>query len=355
MSWVEPTSVDNEFALLYAKLENGRWSDPEVIARSNSWFVNWADYPSIVAQNERPVAVHWLQKIPGNTYSYNVNMSLNKRRGGWSDTITPHADSTATEHGFVSMVPQSQNSVLAVWLDGRQTHNRADDEYFDLSKAMTLRSAVIDSDGSISQKHEIDNSVCDCCNTSLAATNDGAIAAYRNRTGDEIRDIYVSRFQNGEWTEPAAVHNDGWNIAACPVNGPEIAARDSTVAVAWYTGANDRQSVKVAFSSDKGTTFSEPITLKNEQAVGRVGIAIAENGQTYVSWIDREDGQTVIKVSTVSSDREVTETRTLAPINESRSSGFPQMAATKDGLLFAWTDISEDGEINSIKTTTLPF
>lgn len=354
MSWVEPTGTDNEFALFYSTLQDGKWSNPERIARSNSWFVNWADYPSVTAQNGQPVAAHWLRKIPGGTYAYNVNMSL-WQDGDWSDAVTPHADSTATEHGFVSMVSRDQNSVLAIWLDGRQTHDRADDEYFDFSKAMTLRSAVINSDGNVSEKREIDNNVCDCCNTSLAATGDGAIAAYRNRTEEEIRDIYVSRFQNGSWSDPVAVHDDGWNIAACPVNGPEIAVRDSTAAVAWYTGADDRQQVKIAFSDDLGATFSEPIILNSDKAVGRTDIAISEEGTTYVSWIEEGQELDVLKVGTVSSGREVIETRTVGQVSKSRSSGFPRMVIGREELIFAWTDVAEDGSINRVKTAALPF
>lgn len=354
MSWVEPTPAENEFALLYSILQNGQWSTPEMIARSNSWFVNWADYPSVTAKNGQPVAAHWLHKIPGSAYSYNVNLSM-KQRGDWSDVITPHADSTATEHGFVSMIPRDQNSVLAIWLDGRQTHNRTDEEYFDLSKAMTLRSAVINSDGEVSTKREIDNNVCDCCNTSLAATGDGAIAAYRDRTEEEIRDIYVSRFQNGSWSDPVAVHEDGWEIAACPVNGPQIAVRDSTATVAWYTGADDRQQVKVAFSDDLGANFSDPIVLNNAKAIGRTDIAMFRDGTTYVSWLEENQDRAALKVSTISSAYEIVETRTVSLMSKSRTSGFPQMVIGQEELIFAWTDVAEDGSISSIKTTALPF
>ena len=60
----------------------------------------------------------------------------------------------------------------------------------------------------------------ECCPTTAVMTSDGPIAAFRNRTEDEIRDIYVSRLENGKWTEPRAVYRDNWKINACPVNGP---------------------------------------------------------------------------------------------------------------------------------------
>ena len=47
---------------------------------------------------------------------------------------------------------------------------------------------------------------------------------FRNRTDDEIRDIYVTRYEMGRWTAGKAVHDDGWQIHACPINGPAVSA-----------------------------------------------------------------------------------------------------------------------------------
>ena len=60
---------------------------------------------------------------------------------------------------------------------------------------------------------------------------DGPIAVYRNRTDDEIRDIYVSRYEMGAWTVGKPVHNDGWHVEACPVNGPVVSAHGKDVTV----------------------------------------------------------------------------------------------------------------------------
>ena len=40
-------------------------------------------------------------------------------------------------------------------------------------------------------------------------------------------------------TATTAVYNDGWKIAACPVNGPAVAANGKRVALAWFTAPND--------------------------------------------------------------------------------------------------------------------
>lgn len=349
LSWVEPAAEDGRHRLLYSTLDRGQWSPPKEIASSSKWFVNWADYPSIVASGGAPRAAHSLRKIPGNTYSYNVNIFLNSN-GRWSPPLTPHHDSTATEHGFASMVPW-KGKVLAVWLDGRQTHDRSDEEYFDIEKAMTLRSAVITPDGEVTHKRLIDDSVCDCCNTSLARTARGAVAAYRNRTGEEIRDIYVSRYDGKQWTPPVAVHDDGWNIAACPVNGPAVAAADSMVAVAWYTGADKTPTVKAARSNDFGAHFNEPVTINEAEPLGRVDAGVDRKGNTYVSWIEQAADGHRLKVRRIGPDGTLSRAYAVAEMNSSRKSGFPQMELSGDRLVFAWTHV--DSSQTRIRTAVL--
>ena len=54
---------------------------------------------------------------------------------------------------------------------------------------MTLRSALISTDGVLLEDHLVDDLVCDCCQTDVAETAHGPIGVYRNRTRQEIRDI----------------------------------------------------------------------------------------------------------------------------------------------------------------------
>lgn len=350
MSWVEPAGEKEVIKLLYSQFKEDGWSEPQPIDSSSGWFVNWADYPSVLAQNGSVKAAHVLKKIPGNTYSYNVNVYLNKADKSWSAPITPHFDSTATEHGFVSMTPWN-DTILAIWLDGRRSQNRSEEEYYDMDKAMTLRSTVIDQKGTITQQHLIDATVCDCCNTSIATTSKGAIAAYRNRTSEEIRDIYVSRFTDGKWSTPTPVHNDNWKIGACPVNGPAVAAYDSVAVVAWYTAAGGNPTVKVAFSTDYGKTFSKPVVINEANALGRVDAVINKKGKAFISWLEQREGVAQLKVKALSVGTGLSSSIDITEINSSRKSGFPQMALAGNRLLFAWTEVDST---TTVKTAVLP-
>ena len=338
MSWL--TTTQEGSALNYASYSSTGWSDVQQVNRNSNRFINWADFPSIIANESGPMAVHWLQKKPGGPYAYDVNISFEQGKNSWSNAFIPHKDSTATEHGFVSMIPWDQDTILAVWLDGRQSANRSEQEYFDLDYAMTLRGALISTSGQIENKFLIDDAVCDCCPTSLIKTTDGAIVAYRNRTDDEIRDIYTSRFNGSKWSRGQAVNDDGWEIGACPVNGPKLAAHDSTVAIAWHTAAHNRPVVKTALSFDNGTSFGQAHTVSDQASSGRVDIAF-HNEKAYITWMEKADEKAALHYRSINKSNQLSKVAVADSISASRKSGFPQLEILGDQLIMAWTDLSQ--------------
>lgn len=349
MSWLSHHTKDSSYSLNYARYAGHEWGQPRQVARDRSWFVNWADFPSILADEEGSVAVHWLDKIPGGTYAYNVNMSVAGGDGQWSSPITPHMDHTATEHGFVSMIQWDEQTILVVWLDGRQSEGDSSEDYYNLKNAMTLRGALVTRAGEITDRFLIDEAVCDCCPTSLIKTPEGAMVAYRNRTGGEIRDIYVSRFNGVRWGKPEPVYRDQWKIGACPVNGPELAAEDSLVVLSWFTGADEQPSVQAALSGDGGASFGSPVTLDSNNPAGRVGAAILD-GTPYVSWIGNAKGQKYVKVKRLGA----TDTPVILAgvIDDARRSGVPQLVQTEEALVLGWTTWnSKQPQVKLVKLT----
>ncbi|MDX1642222.1 MAG: hypothetical protein R3220_11020, partial [Balneolaceae bacterium] len=138
MSWLVNIEEDIT-ALQYTTYKDERWTEPKTVQIDTNFFMNWADFPSVVGINGTELAAHWLKKVEGGTYAYHVQLNFfNDETNRWNEPITPHLDGTATEHGFVSLEPLSSDKVLAVWLDGRETEGRAHDEYEDISKSMTL-------------------------------------------------------------------------------------------------------------------------------------------------------------------------------------------------------------------------
>lgn len=340
MSWI--TNIEEDiFALEYAKYKDGLWEVPPAVLVGTNFFVNWADFSSLVGKDGEAVAAHWLRKIDGGPYAYNVQVQFrNPETGRWNEPITPHLDETPTEHGFVSIQPLSDDRVLAIWLDGRNTDGRGHGEYDDPEMAMTLRSAEVSADGEIRRKRVIDAMVCDCCQTDLAPVNDGFVAVYRGRTEGEIRDILISRYslETGEWSDPMSVHHDGWEIRACPVNGPRVETNGNQVAVVWFTEADDERKVLLARSADGGVTFQEPIVVASgESTIGRADIVLADEGIIYVSWMEQNGEAGNVMLREISPDGTLREAILTGITSSSRSSGFPRIEKIDDEIIIAWT------------------
>jgi hypothetical protein len=347
LSWLEP--IDSGFALKFATFDGAKWSTPRTIRSGRDFFVNWADFPSIEVLTDGRIAAHWLQRTGSNTYAYGVRVSQSADGGiTWSAPITPHTDSSNTEHGFVALWSDRQG-LGAAWLDGR----KFDKQGHSPSNEMMVVSTAIDRTGRRGAERILDGRACDCCQTSAAMTSDGPIIAYRDRSPNEIRDIYVVRRVGGAWTKPAPVHDDGWKIAACPVNGPAVDARGGRVALAWFTAANDSPRVKLAFSSNGGAKFGGPIRIDDGNPAGRVDVALMGDGGALVTWIERIGGDTaVVRVRRVHRNGKSAEPITIAQSSAARASGFPRMAVVGEHVMFAWT---APGRPSAVRVARLPL
>lgn len=346
LSWVE--KEDKHAKLLFSQLNNEQWSEPEQIAEGDDWFVNWADFPSLVVNDDFKVA-HWLQKSAEGTYDYDVRMSIAKESGQWSESFIPHNDGVSAEHGFVSMLPMPNEQFFATWLDGRNTKGGHEHGH---SGAMTLRAGIFDSEGNTVSEWELDDRTCDCCQTGAAMTEDGPVVIYRDRTENEVRDISITRLINGEWTSPMPISVDLWEIAGCPVNGPSIASNKNQLGVAWFTGANGNSKVQFALSQDHGATFGNAITIAEGNTLGRVGITSLENGTFVVSWMKIEGNMTSIMLSQVDKAGDIVKTFEVAQTSMERASGFPVITSKKDQLFVAFTDLEKS---NSVNISTINF
>jgi hypothetical protein len=349
LSWVEKVG-DKRYALRFASRDKDNWSKPGTISEGENWFVNWADFPSVIALANNSLAAHWLVKSGSGTYAYDVNIARSKDGGKtWDKPVVPHTDKTQTEHGFVSLIPLSDGRVGAVWLDGRNLKDvkGEGDEHTPLPVSMTLRYAAIDADGKLSDETQLDDRVCECCQTSAALTSEGVIAVYRDRSEKEMRDIYTVSRQQGGWSAPRAVHADNWEINGCPVNGPSVSADGRRVAIAWYTGADDAPRVKAAFSNDAGASFGKPVQVDDGETLGRVDVLLLPDGSALVCWLSGNAQGGAIKVRRVQPDGSLGAPAVLAKTDISRSSGFPRMARLGDEVHFAWTEFGKPSYVRT--------
>ena len=326
--------------LRYAHLRDAWWSEATTITEDPRLLVNWADTPKIAQGGDGALVVSW-PRSHGDAapYAYDVQVSRSTDNGrSWTDLGSPHRDGTATEHGFVSMVPRA-SGVDMIWLDGREGI---------VDGPMALRSATIGD--SMGASVVLDDRVCDCCSTAMALTSEGPVAVYRDRDDKEVRDIGVVRREGESWAVPSGVWRDDWVVSGCPVNGPRAWARGRDVGVIWYT-EHPEPAVRFATSRDGGRSFGRPMRFADKTTLGRVDVIDAGSSSVILTWMDRVEDRAMIRASRFFLTGKASKPYDIASADVGRGSGFPRAALTESGLFVVWTDV----ETNTLGHEIVPM
>jgi peroxiredoxin len=376
LTWLEPAGA-GAHRLQLSRLSRGpspTWSNPVTIAEGRALVASWADVPSVVQADDGVMVAHWAEARPaasaatsgagavrgaGGMAGHDVALARSTDGGlTWKRIGTANDDRGATEHGFVSLLPEGSR-VRAFWLDGRETGPEAD-RASGSTGAMTLRTALIGA--AVEPSQVLDERVCDCCSTAAARTDRGPILAYRDRSDDEVRDVAVltrdERAAGASWSASRPVYRDGWRIAGCPVNGPAVAARGRAAVVAWYTAPTGLPGVRVAFSRDGGLRFDPAIEIDRGVAapavagrstserttigvrpLGHVSAVLEPGGEALIAWTRTAANGAEVLVRRVAPDGRLGAERSVARLARPASGAtFPRMIGLGDDVLLAWIE-----------------
>lgn len=336
--WLEPQAAGGGQRMRISQLVGDRWQAPVDVVASDRLFANWADTPAVIEAADGTMYAHWLEKLGPGTYAYGAQLARSEDGGAhWQRMGLLHDDRSETEHGFVSFAASAEGGVEVAWLDGRATASGG---------LMQMRAARLEG-AEVVRRRLVASSSCDCCATAMAMAAGGPVVAFRDRTAEEIRDIAVVRRTGAGWQPPVIVHQDGWKIAGCPVNGPAIAADGARVMVAWFTAAGDQARVQVSFSDDGGGSFAPPILLDGARPIGRVGAAlIGDHG--YVTWLARSSAATraQLRLARIGADGTLEAVDTIALTSPARAAGVARLVADHGRLLVAWVEASEPSALH---------
>jgi len=352
MTW-QSTKQDVTFLNWLALDFDGQQTGRGIVAQGSNWFVNWADTPALAVLDNGDWVAFWLERNdPSMPEGYDIRVVRSTDRGvTWSTPVSPHRDGTKTQHGFVSMIAAGGDQVLMSWLDGRRaasvTHDSSGHSAHDHESApMTLRSAVLNRANQVSEEAEIDGQTCSCCQTDMARWADQTLVAYRDRTDDEIRDISIAHRSAMRWGAPKKIHNDGWKIEGCPVNGPAIAVGTKNAVVFWPTFVNDQMVLRyvVAESPKAFGSGSRMYQLKLAAVPsGRVDTVAWHNG-FLLTWISRAKDRPAIEAAVLDENGQIDLSAPVAePALRGRSTGFPRVASDGKRGLVAWPELDSDG------------
>ena len=333
LSWLE---VAGERATLkFSERTAKGWSDPKAVYSSENFFVNSFDVPSVRALADGTLAANWLETNGPNPDATQVRLSWSK--DGRKDVVASREPASRWNQNRARVrlaVPVAQRGPgrrLDRWTSATDPEKETGD--------MSLRAALYDASGKQLSETVVNPRVCECCSTAATPTPEGVAVVYRNRSADEVRDIYVSRFVGGHWAPATDVHKDGWKLDACPINGPAISARDNDLAVAWFMAKNDRGQAFVAFSHDAGRSFGSPVRVDDVGSLGRLGVAVLEDGSAAVTWIESAKPRAQLRLRIVKPNGERSAPATIT--DTAGGERYPRIARAGNEVLLSWTEGSE--------------
>ena len=338
LSWIE-RNTDGEARLQMATWNGSEFDEIRLIAKSKGMFANWADIPSLVEAPSGDLYAHWLNRIGNETYAYGIQIERSIDHGkSWQSLGWLHNDTSATEHGFVSLIPENRH-VRAFWLDGRQMKKP--------TGKMMLRTAILDGN-EIKSENMLDDDVCTCCPTGAIQLPSGSAVVYRDRLPQEIRDISLVHLKNNTWSKPSRIQKDNWVMPGCPVNGPSIATNGNIIAVSRFTVIKNKAKIILRLFKVGQAESGKEITLDENVPVGRCTTVCSEDA-VYNIWIGVDKKQTVLRMAEVSLSGKIKRKITLVPIDKDRSSGMPRAIFSNNYLWVSWTG-SNQVRLGRLKT-----
>jgi hypothetical protein len=334
-SWIEP-SQNGSFALRYAVRHGGTWSPATTIAANRHFFHHPAEMPEVIALAGGHWFAHWVEAPGGDSDAEYVYVSSSTDGAHWSMPLQAHHDHSAVQHGLASMIANPDGGGSIFWLEALKGEENP----------VALKRTIVDPTGKEVREETINGDVCGCCPTAVAKTSKGLLLAFRAHTKEDIRDIAVTRLENDKWSTPKIVNADNWEINACPTNAAAVQAKGDHVAVAWFTGAQDKPRELMAFSNDAGSSFTKPVTLSTGHAFGYTAMALDEDGGAIVSWLEQSPEGAKVLV------RRVTAAGAAGPVVEvakggKMALGYPKLFHNGGETFIAW------GTIKHIETASL--
>lgn len=355
LTWCAPGRQPRERGLYLSTLApNERtWSDVRQVVSNPLLMENWADFASMIVGTDGTLWAQWLQSHAGeDVHGYEGWIARSKDAGSTWSTPAPLG------HEFVSLAPLSGGRLIAVWLEstrpprppGAPRPPRVERKPGELTPpSMRLRSRLLRADGTTAADWIVDPDVCTCCQTTLTVLpGDRVFVAYRGRTSEEIRDIRRALFNGKQWAPPASLHDDGWMIPACPVNGPAADARGENVTAAWFTLAGSVPRVQAKQSFDGGATFGPALPIDLGKPIGRLDLVTLSDGSSILIWMESKSGDNAagIYARRIFPGGQLSTAHLLADSSQARTSGFPRAAARGEGrFILSWTQPGEPTQV----------
>jgi hypothetical protein len=219
---------------------------------------------------------------PDKPFSGELRLSRSSDGGRtFAPSILINDDGQVIQHTFDAIDLAPDGALHVAWIDGREGKKEPG----------TFVAKSADRGRTVTKNLKIDDNTCVCCRTSVATSADGIVyVAWRKIFEGNVRETVVSHSTDGGATfSPAAiVGNDRWVYPACPHRPASLGVDgQGRLYVVWYTeGADETPAIYLAYSDDRGTTFSPKRQLNVSKGTfpDHPQMAVDPGGRIVVIW-----------------------------------------------------------------------
>ncbi|WP_221048844.1 sialidase family protein [Methylogaea oryzae] len=341
LSWVEV--AEGRSSSRFSVRDGDRWTAPATVASVPG---KLAAPPVVMGLADGALAAAWMSYVPGSTDRTSAEIRLARSADGgrtWSEPARPYGDDARVYDAQMSLAALPAGRLALVWTDKRHVQaegagHAEHSEHAAHAQRYQLIATVMDAALRPGEEITLDSDVCSCCRSDTAAQGGELVTVYRDHAGSEVRDIAAARWNPAGEVRSGPVHVDGWVLNGCPSNGPAVDMRGAQAVVAWFTAADGAGRVRLAFSSDAGASFGDPIEVDSE-AVGYADTVLLEDGSAMVSWRGRNGPQEELRAARVAPNGAVLGRVTIYQGGfPNWPSKYPELERAGGKAYVAWTD-----------------
>jgi len=309
--------------------------------------------PALTASGD-DVLISWAvthpKVTPDKPFSNDLRLSRSTDGGKtFQPSVLVNDDQLVIGHSFDSIHVAPDGVVHMAWIDGREGKKE--------SGTFVTRST--DHGRTVEKNLKVDESTCVCCRTSMTSSPDGTLyVAWRKILPGDLRETVVARSTDGgqTFTAPVIVGHDQWVFPGCPHRPASVGTdRQGRLYVVWYTeGSDETPSIYLAYSDDRGETFSpkQKLNLSKGTFPDHPQMAVDPDGRLVIVWEEQSPVRREIVMS-VSLDRGQTFS---APqkLNDKKGQ-TPTLSINAQGLAaLAWMENAMPAHRIVVQTLQLP-
>jgi hypothetical protein len=303
LAWVEEEKEAR--TVLYSRFGKAEGAIGELVRVNGSTEIPYSrqEAPALVASGE-DVLITWAvthpKVTPDKPFSNDLRLSRSTDGGKtFQPSVLVNDDQLVIGHSFDSIHVAPDGVVHMAWIDGREGKKE--------SGTFVTRST--DHGRTVEKNLKVDENTCVCCRTSMTSSPDGTLyVAWRKILPGDLRETVVARSADGGQTfaAPVIVGHDKWVFPGCPHRPASIGTdRQGRLYVVWYTeGSDETPSIYLAYSDDRGETFSakQKLNLSKGTFPDHPQMAVDPDGRLVIVWEEQSPVRREIVLS-VSLDR----------------------------------------------------